>query len=132
MGSLLFSPIDMLGWTLFSSICLGLVVATPESGTWVLYATTLLGDFQHSNIRTPSWARYLVQRPESHSAHHQRGVHAYNYSDVPLFDMRLGTCRNPAKFAANQGFWTGASNRISAMILFRDVSVPPKTSLEGY
>ena len=38
-----------------------------------------------ANVRTPQWLGYLVQRPESHSVHHQRGVHAYNYSDLPLF-----------------------------------------------
>ena len=51
--------------------------------------------FQHANLRTPRWLGYLIQRPESHSVHHARGVHAFNYCDFPLIDMLFGTLRNP-------------------------------------
>ena len=51
--------------------------------------------FQHANVRTPRWLGYFVQRPESHSLHHERGVHRDNYSDLPVFDMLFGTFRNP-------------------------------------
>src|SRR3546814_13520217 len=78
--------------------------------------------FQHSNSRTPRWLGYLVQRPESHSVHHQRGVHAYNYSDLPLFDIVFGTFRNPRDFAPEQGFWQGASARVPQMLAFRDIA----------
>src|SRR3546814_4070180 len=86
------------------------------------YATTFMSVFQHSNIRTPRWLGYLVQRPESHSVHHPRGVHAYNYSDLPLFDIVFGTFRNPRDFAPEQGFWPGASARGPQMLGFRDIA----------
>lgn len=88
----------------------------------VMLITTFLSVFQHSNIRTPHWLGYIVQRPESHSQHHARGVHAKNYSDLPLFDILFGTFYNPRNFAAEAGFYHGASARITEMLRFRDVS----------
>jgi sterol desaturase/sphingolipid hydroxylase (fatty acid hydroxylase superfamily) len=121
-----FSPLDMVGWTVLSSLCLTLAVGiTPQAATIVLLGTTFMSIFQHSNVRTPRWLGYLVQRPESHSRHHQRGVHAGNYSDLPLFDMLFGTFHNPRDFAAETGFYDGASSRVADMLRFRDVSAPP-------
>src|SRR5690606_33844971 len=48
---------------------------------------------QHANIGTPRWLTFVVQRPEAHCIHHQRGLHAYNYSDLPLWDYLFGTLR---------------------------------------
>lgn len=121
-GAFWFSPLDMVGWTALSSLCLGLIGLPPEAVTPVLYATTFLSVFQHLNIRTPRWLGYLVQRPESHSVHHQRGVHAWNYSDLPVFDLVFGTFRNPRMHAPQQGFHQGASLRVPEMLAFRDVS----------
>jgi sterol desaturase/sphingolipid hydroxylase (fatty acid hydroxylase superfamily) len=81
-----------------------------------------MGVFQHANIRTPQWLGYVIQRPESHSVHHQRGVHAWNYADLPLFDLLLGTFRNPPTHAREQGFWDGASRQVPAMLVFRDIA----------
>src|SRR5262245_60146627 len=42
-----FSPFDMVGWTLLSSLALTVVVGiTPEAAVLVLYAATFLGIFQ--------------------------------------------------------------------------------------
>jgi sterol desaturase/sphingolipid hydroxylase (fatty acid hydroxylase superfamily) len=124
-GAFWFSPIDMVGWTALASLCLTLVVGvTPEAATLVLYTTTFLGIFQHANVRTPRWLGYVVQRPESHSAHHERGVHARNYSDLPVFDILFGTFHNPRDFAPATGFYDGASARVGDMLMFRDVSQP--------
>jgi len=126
-GAFWFSPLDMLGWTALSSLCLTLVVGiTPEAATLVLYATTFLGIFQHANLRTARWLGYFVQRPESHVGHHERGVHARNYSDLPLFDIVFGTFHNPRDFAPAAGFYDGASARVADMLLLRDVSQPPE------
>jgi sterol desaturase/sphingolipid hydroxylase (fatty acid hydroxylase superfamily) len=125
-GAFWFSPFDMLGWIVLSSLCLTLVVGlSAEAATMVLYVTTFMAVFQHSNIRTPRWVGYIVQRPESHSIHHGRGVHACNYSDLPLFDIVFGTFRNPRNHASEQGFYDGASSRVWSMVLFRDVSKKP-------
>jgi sterol desaturase/sphingolipid hydroxylase (fatty acid hydroxylase superfamily) len=78
--------------------------------------------FQHANIRTPRWLGYIVQRPESHCVHHERGVHAFNYSDLPLWDMVFGTFRNPPTFEGEAGFYRGASDRVAEMLVGRDVT----------
>lgn len=125
-GAFWFSPLDMVGFTALFSLCLTLGVGlTPEATTLVLLATTFLSVFQHSNIRTPRWLGYLVQRPESHSRHHARGVHGGNYADLPIFDLLLGTFHNPRDFAADTGFYHGASARVAEMMRCRDVSRPP-------
>jgi sterol desaturase/sphingolipid hydroxylase (fatty acid hydroxylase superfamily) len=125
-GAFWFSPLDMFGWTALSSLCLTVIVGLPaEAATLVVYATTFLSVFQHTNVRTPRWLGYIVQRPESHSRHHERGVHADNYSDLPVFDLIFGTFRNPRDFAPAQGFYEGASWRVPAMLAFRDVSTAP-------
>jgi sterol desaturase/sphingolipid hydroxylase (fatty acid hydroxylase superfamily) len=126
-GAFWFSPFDMIGWTALSSLMLTLVVGiTPQAATVVLLFTALLGIFQHTNVRTPQWLGYFVQRPESHSHHHERGVHARNYADLPVFDMLFGTFHNPRDFAAHAGFYDGASHRFVDMLFARDVSTPPR------
>jgi len=124
-GAFYFSPMDMIGWTALWSFCFVLIVGiTPTAATVTFLATAFLGIFQHTNVRTPTWLGYIFQRPESHSVHHQRGLHFYNFSDLPLWDIVFGTFRNPPEYAAQQGFYDGASARIGEMIVFRDVSQP--------
>jgi sterol desaturase/sphingolipid hydroxylase (fatty acid hydroxylase superfamily) len=125
-GAFWFSPFDMIGWTALFSLCLVVVAGiTPEATVLVVYVTTFLSVFQHANLRTPRWLGFIVQRPESHSAHHERGVHARNYSDLPIFDVVFGTFHNPREFSARAGFYDGASARVAEMVGFRDVSQPP-------
>ncbi|MGQ0700060.1 MAG: sterol desaturase family protein [Panacagrimonas sp.] len=124
-GAFWSSPLDMIGWTVVLSLCLTLGMGlTAEATAVVIYITTFFSVFQHTNVRTPRWLGYVIQRPESHSHHHQRGVHAMNYSDLPIFDLLFGTWRNPERFAPTQGFHDGASLRVQEMLLFRDVSKP--------
>ena len=131
-GAFWFSPLDMLGWTVLGSLALTLVVGiTPEAATVVLLATNFMSVFQHANVRTPRWLGYFVQRPESHSRHHGRGVHAGNYADLPLFDLLFGTFHNPKEFVAESGFYPGASSRVAAMLAFRDVSTPRAVDREA-
>jgi sterol desaturase/sphingolipid hydroxylase (fatty acid hydroxylase superfamily) len=79
--------------------------------------------FTHVNVKTPAWLGYLIQRPEQHCVHHERGVHAYNYG-LPVFDLLFGTFRNPAQWRGEAGFYEGASRRTWAMLAGRDVSKP--------
>ncbi len=80
--------------------------------------------FQHANLHTPRWLGYLIQRPESHALHHARGVHRYNYSDLPVTDMLFGTFRNPESQDGPVGFYQGASSRWFDMLVGQDVSRP--------
>ena len=123
-----FSPADMVGWTLLGSLSLSLVLVVgiaPAAATVVLLSITLLAVLQHANVRTPRWLGLVVQRPEAHRLHHGRGIHAYNYSDLPLIDMLFGSWRNPADFDAPTGFWHGASTRLADMLRARDVARDP-------
>lgn len=124
-GAFYFSPLDMIGWTALGSICFSVLTSlTPQSITVVLLVTNFFSIFQHANIKTPVWLGYFIQRPESHTVHHAKGIHAYNYSDLPLFDMLFGTFRNPARYEHETGFYNGASSRIKDMLLFRQVDKP--------
>lgn len=117
-----FSPLDMVGWTLLASVAFTLIGLPPQAATPAILFITFLAIFQHANVRTPRWLGYLVQRPESHSLHHARGVHRHNYADLPVVDMVFGTFRNPPAHARETGFWQGASARVLDMLLLRDVS----------
>jgi sterol desaturase/sphingolipid hydroxylase (fatty acid hydroxylase superfamily) len=130
-GAFWFSPFDMAGWILLSSVVFsGLLGLTPEASLVAVSLVTFLGIFQHANVRTPQWLGYLVQRPESHSWHHARGVHNNNFADLPLFDMLFGTFFNPRRFAPATGFHDGASYRVGAMLLARDVAGTPLGSVK--
>jgi sterol desaturase/sphingolipid hydroxylase (fatty acid hydroxylase superfamily) len=122
-GAFYFSPFDMLGFIFLGSICLVLVLGvTPQAATIVLLATTFMRVFQHANIRTPHWLGYVIQRPESHTVHHGRGIHAYNYANLPVFDIVFDTFRNPVTYENRTGFYPGASSRVADMLLFKDIN----------
>ncbi|MGI9550147.1 MAG: sterol desaturase family protein, partial [Aurantibacter sp.] len=87
-GAFYFSPMDMIGWTVLGSLCFALLVGlSPQAITVTLLVTNFMGMFQHANIDTPRWLGYIIQRPESHTVHHAKGIHKHNYSDLPVFDI---------------------------------------------
>lgn len=119
---LLLDPLDMVGWTALTSVT-PTILGLPANAVFAMVcATTFLSVFQHANVRTPRWLGVLVQRPESHSWHHARGVHGSNYSDLPWFDILLGTFSNPRDFAPEQGFHPGASSEYPNLPAGRDVA----------
>ena len=123
-SAFLFGPLDMIGWTLISTVALSIAGITPGATVVFLLGGAFVSTFQHANLRTPRWLGYLIQRPESHSHHHARGVHAQNYADLPLIDLLFGTFVNPREFADHTGYYDGASGRVADMLLLRDVSTP--------
>jgi len=122
-GAFFFSPMDMIGFTFLTSLAMVWIGGfTVQATIYAIYGATFLAVIQHSNIKTPHWMGYIFQRPESHSLHHAKNVHAFNYSDLPLFDIIFGTFRNPKQFASETGFYDGASSRIGEMLLFKDIN----------
>ena len=122
-GALYFHPFDTLGFTFVGSLALVLGFGvSAEAAIAINLVATFMGLFQHANIRTPRWLGYLIQRPESHSLHHERGVHARNYGDLPIFDMIFGTFHNPSDFAGEVGFYEGASRKVGPMLAGRLVA----------
>lgn len=132
LGANYLHPVDTVLFTTWAVLVffpfLGL---SPEAGAVAAAFLSFNAVFQHANIRTPRWLGYVIQRPESHGIHHERGVHAFNYSDLPLWDMVFGTFRNPARFEGEAGFYKGASTRIGEMLIGRDVSEPWPGTVEG-
>ena len=126
LGAFWFSPVDMVGWILLSSLAVTVAGISPAAGTHAILITSFLAMFQHANVRTPRWLGYFVQRPESHTVHHARDVHRHNFADLPLIDLLFGTFRNPAGFEHATGFWHGASARVLDMLRFRDVTRSPE------
>jgi len=122
-GTFFFSPMDMIGFTVLTSLAMVWIAGfTAQATIYAIYTATFLAVIQHTNIKTPRWAGYIFQRPESHSVHHEKGVHAFNYSDLPLFDIIFGTFRNPKEFAKETGFYNGASSEVGKMLLFKDIN----------
>ena len=124
-GAYYLHPVDTFNFTTISSLVffplLGLSV---EAGVIGALFLTFNAMFQHMSMSTPRWLGYIVQRPESHSVHHGKGIHRYNYSDLPVWDMVFGTFRNPRDFQPEHGFYKGASARIPEMLAFQDVTSP--------
>lgn len=127
-----FSPLDMVAWTALGSICLVLGVGvSAEAATNIILITTFFSLFQHANIRTPKWLGYFVQRPEAHTIHHASGVHKYNYSDLPIFDIVFGTFKHADKHQHQVGFHNGASNQIADMLIGKDISLNKHSQVEN-
>lgn len=122
-GAFFFSPMDMIGFTLLGTLSISILVGMPPTAiTLFLLVTNFFNVFQHANIKTPVWLGYIIQRPESHSIHHAKGVHAFNYSDLPIFDILFGTFKNPSTFVAETGLYNGASNKVKDMLLFKNIA----------
>jgi sterol desaturase/sphingolipid hydroxylase (fatty acid hydroxylase superfamily) len=122
-GAYYLHPLDavlFMTWALL--VFFPLLGLSPEAGAIASACLAFNAAFQHANIRTPRWLGDLVQRPESHAVHHGRGIHRYNYSDLPLWDMVFGTFRNPGarETPVSAGFYRGGSARLAAMLAFRE------------
>jgi sterol desaturase/sphingolipid hydroxylase (fatty acid hydroxylase superfamily) len=125
LGSAFVHPNEVAIGAVMSSLAVAVLGVTPDAAALAGMVGIFFTLFQHVNVKTPVWLGYLIQRPESHSVHHARGVHAYNYANLPVIDLLFGTFRNPASFVEHAGFWDGASAQLGAMLRGRDVSEAP-------
>lgn len=75
-------------------------------------------------IGKSSLARICNSTPESHSVHHAKGIHGFNYSDLPFWGIIFGAFHSPAAIQREHGFYPGASERIPEMLIGRDVTSP--------
>jgi sterol desaturase/sphingolipid hydroxylase (fatty acid hydroxylase superfamily) len=116
-------PIEILVNGVLSSVVLYLVVGlSPVAATYTMLFNGLAELFYHWNVKTPHWIGYLLQRPEAHCVHHQRGLHRYNYADLPIFDIMFGTFRNPKRWEATCGFGDDEEYRIKDMLMGKEVA----------
>jgi sterol desaturase/sphingolipid hydroxylase (fatty acid hydroxylase superfamily) len=115
-------PFEIIANSLISSAIVYLVVGLgPVAGAGAVMLTGLAELFYHWNVRTPRWLGYIIQRPESHCVHHQEGIHHFNFSDLPLWDMLFGTFYNPRTFEARCGFGERESD-VARMLTGVDVT----------
>lgn len=122
-GSAYFHPFEIIEGTVVGVVLFNLVLGlAPEAAVLAALWQAFNGVFQHGNITTPVWLGYFVQRPEAHGVHHQRGVHGFNYANLPLWDIVFGTFRNPPTWQGEAGFYSGSSKHTLRMLLGRDVA----------
>lgn len=114
--------------TLVSTLLLGM---SPLAAALVGLFVALTSLFQHSNINTPRWLGYIVQRPESHCLHHEYQVHGRNYSDLPLWDLVFGTFANPQRFTGKVGFQLATPPSVLDLLLMRDAHKAKPQALDS-
>jgi sterol desaturase/sphingolipid hydroxylase (fatty acid hydroxylase superfamily) len=115
-------PAEMLLNGLLSSLILTTFVGLDARAATLAVAVTAIAElFYHWNVRTPWWLGFLVQRPEMHCVHHERGVHTSNFSDLPLWDWLFGTWRNPRERSIPCGFDDQRELQLVALLSGRDV-----------
>ncbi len=89
-------PLELLAnGVLTSSLSFFVLGLSAIETSFVVMLTGIAELFYHWNVRTPRWLGLFIQRPEMHRLHHARGLHHYNYSDLPVWDALFGTLRNP-------------------------------------
>lgn len=118
-------PLDGISYVLMMPLVTVLLLGLPlEGAQWAAVIDSTYTYFIHSNLRSPYWIGYFIQRPEMHRIHHQHGVHRYNYA-LPIWDMLFGTHRNPrGEEAVHCGFDAEKEVKLGEMLLGRDVHQP--------
>ena len=116
-------PFELVADSVLCSLILyPLLGLNPVAASYAVLLSALAELFYHWNVSTPHWVGYIFQRPESHCIHHEYGVHAYNYADLPLWDMIFGTFRNPKEWKGECGLGEEGEHRIQEMLLGVDIS----------
>jgi sterol desaturase/sphingolipid hydroxylase (fatty acid hydroxylase superfamily) len=118
-------PVEMAANSIIASaIVYVLLGGSLEAAAWFNVFAAGGEFFYHSNLRTPHWIGWFLQRPEHHSIHHQYRVHHYNYGDITWWDRLFGTFRDaaPREFAARCGYDEGLEQRLGPMLAFADVN----------
>lgn len=116
-------PVEItLNSILSTAIVFPLMGASLEAAPWYSFFAALGEFYYHANICTPRWTGYFIQRPEHHSIHHQYDVHDFNYGDITWWDRLFGTFREADTFAPHCGFAPGEEQRLTEMLLFRNVN----------
>jgi sterol desaturase/sphingolipid hydroxylase (fatty acid hydroxylase superfamily) len=114
-------PIDIAANSLISSALMFMVLGASVAGAAWYNVFAAAGEyFYHTNLKTPHWMGYFIQRPEHHSIHHQLDVHDFNYGDITLWDRLFGTFKETDRFVKRCGFPQGKENAFGKMLAFKD------------
>jgi sterol desaturase/sphingolipid hydroxylase (fatty acid hydroxylase superfamily) len=118
-------PLEMFANSLVSgATSYTLLGCSIEGAAWVSFWSAITEFIYHMNFATPRWLGWFVQRPEMHRIHHQRGLHFYNFADLPIWDMLFGTYRNPPAQQGLCGYKLDRELNLKDMLLCRNVNGP--------
>jgi sterol desaturase/sphingolipid hydroxylase (fatty acid hydroxylase superfamily) len=119
-------PVEIVADSIITGIFIYCVCGgTAAAGAWTSLFGAVGEYFYHSNIRTPRWLGWFIQRPEHHSIHHQLDVHKYNFGDITWWDRMFGTFRDTEGFAERCGFPGSQEKKLFDMLRFKDVYIDP-------
>jgi sterol desaturase/sphingolipid hydroxylase (fatty acid hydroxylase superfamily) len=122
-SALVVHPLDVIVSTTLSALVTGFLLGLdPRAVAITGVLLFFLALFPHWNVRTPNWVGYFIQRPEEHILHHQRYVHAGNYSDWPLWDKVFGTYRRPVEGPVQIGYERSGFAEQLKMLAFVDIN----------
>lgn len=94
----------------------------PVSAAWAQFWVILINLIYHTNVKSPRWMGYFIQRPEMHLIHHARKVQYFNFADLPFWDILFGTFRNPQPpYPGPCGFANLAELKIVPQLLAKEV-----------
>jgi sterol desaturase/sphingolipid hydroxylase (fatty acid hydroxylase superfamily) len=114
-------PVEIAANSVIASVIMfSLLGGSVQAGAWFNVFAAVGEYFYHTNLRTPQWFGYFIQRPEHHSIHHQLEVHDFNYGDITWWDRLFGTFKETDKFAPQCGFPSGREKHLARMIFFHD------------
>lgn len=115
-------PLEIFANSVLTAIILYVLMgASLEAAAWYNVFAAAGEMFYHSNLRTPHWIGYFLQRPEHHSIHHQLDVHDFNYGDITWWDRLFGTFKDIDAFTTHCGFPRNNERLLAPMLLCRDV-----------
>jgi len=124
-SALVAHPLDVIVSTTLSILVTAFLLGLDLRAVAIVNALQLfISLFPHWNVKTPKWVGYFIQRPEEHILHHQRGVHAGNYSDWPFWDKLFDTYRAPLDEVVPIGYGRAGWAEQLKMLAFIDVNSP--------
>jgi len=124
-SALVAHPLDVITSTTLSLLVTAFLLGLNLRAVAIVNALQFfISLFPHWNVQTPKWVGYFIQRPEEHILHHQRGVHAGNYSDWPFWDKLFGTYRCPLDEPVPVGYQRAGLAEQLKMLAFIDVNSP--------
>ena len=114
-------PVEIAADSIIMSLLMFSLLGASTSGAAWYNVFAVFGEyFYHSNLRTPYWLGYFLQRPEHHSIHHQVDLHQFNYGDITWWDRLFGTFRETDDFAFQCGFPNEHETQLGGMLFFQD------------
>ena len=113
-------PVEIATNSIIASVITFSVLGSSIDGAAWFNVFAATGEyFYHSNLKTPRWFGYFIQRPEQHSIHHELGVHSFNFGDITWWDRLFGTFREAEQFAAECGFGDNKEQHLGGMLVFK-------------